>query len=174
MKRILSIAVFLPVAVAVVFAQAKNPVATALKETLPGRQKNIIAAAEAMPADKYSYKPTADQMTFGHLITHIIESNNLFCSKVAAVPAPKVEEAKESDGKDKLVAALKASFDFCTDALPKADDSKLGETTEAFGGQQVTRARLALALAGSWADHYGMQAMYLRLNGITPPSAQKK
>lgn len=155
------------------YAQTKNPVSAALKEILPGRQKNIIAAAEAMPADKFSYKPTADQMTFGHLMTHIIESNNLFCSKVAAVPAPKVDEAKESDGKDKIVAALKASFDFCTDALAKADDSKLAETTEAFGGQQVTRARLALVLAGSWADHYGAQAMYLRLNGITPPSAKK-
>lgn len=173
MKRFLSIAVFLAVAAAVVFAQAKNPVTTALKETLPGRQKNIIAAAEAMPADKYGYKPTADQMTFGHLMTHIIESNNLFCSKVAAVPEPKVEEAKESDGKDKLVASLKASFDFCNEALAKADDAKLAETTEAFGGQQVSRARLALVLAGSWADHYGAQAMYLRLNGITPPSAKK-
>ena len=154
-------------------AQTKNPVSTALKEILPGRQKNIIAAAEAMPADKYNYKPTADQMTFGHLMTHIIESNYLFCGKVTAVPAPKVEEAKESDGKDKLVTAVKASFDFCTDALAKADDAKLGETTDAFGGQQVTRARLALALSGSWADHYGMEAMYLRLNGITPPSAKK-
>jgi len=42
-----------------------------------------------------------------------------------------------------------------------------------MGGHQFSRARLALGLAGSWADHYGMEAMYLRLNGITPPSAQK-
>lgn len=161
------------VVVATGYAQTKNPVSSALREILPGRQKNIVAAAEAMPADKFGYKPTADQMTFGHLLTHIIESNNLFCSKVAAVPAPKVEEAKDSDGKDKLLAALKASFDFCSDALSKMDDSKLGEMTEGFGGQQVSRARMALGLTGSWADHYGMQAMYLRLNGLTPPSAKK-
>jgi uncharacterized damage-inducible protein DinB len=172
MRKIFCIIAVLWFAVAA-SAQTKNPVTTGLKEILPGRQKNIIAAAEAMPADKYGYKPTADQMTFGHLITHIIEANNLFCSKVAAVPEPKVEEAKDSDPKDKLVAGLKASFDFCTEALGKADDAKLAEMTEAMGGQQVSRARLALALAGSWADHYGMQAMYLRLNGITPPSAKK-
>ena len=154
MRKLFAIAVLL-LGVCASYAQTKNPISTALKEIQSGRQKNTVAGAEAMPADKYSYKPTADQMTFGHLMTHIIESNYLFCSKVAAVPEPKVEEAKESDGKDKLVAAVKASFDFCTDALAKADDSKLGETTEAFGGQQVTRARLALALAGSWADHYG-------------------
>lgn len=171
--RKLSLIAMMLLAVGASFAQTKNPVSAALKEIQQGRQKNVVAGAEAMPADKYSYKPTADQMTFGHLMTHIVESNYLFCSKVAAVPAPKVDEAKESDGKDKLVTAVKASFDFCTDALAKADDSKLGETTDAFGGQQATRARLALALAGSWADHYGMEAMYLRLNGITPPSAKK-
>ena len=154
-------------------AQTKNPVSSALREILPARQKNIVGAVEEMPADKFSYKPTADQMTFGHLVTHIIEANNLFCSKVAAVAAPKGEEAKDSDAKDKLVASLKASFDFCTDALSKMDDSRLSEMTDAMGGQQVSRARLALVMAGSWADHYAEAAMYLRLNGLTPPSAKK-
>lgn len=153
-------------------AQTKNPVSTALKDTLTGRQKPTIEAIEAMPADKFSYKPSADQMTFAHLVAHMIESNNGFCSKAAAVPAPKVEEAKETDGKDKLVAALKASFDFCTEALGKMDDAKLGEMTEGFGGHQFSRARFALILAGSWADHYAEAAMYLRLNGLTPPAAK--
>jgi uncharacterized damage-inducible protein DinB len=157
---------------AAALAQTKNPVSSALQQMLPGRQKNTVAAVEAMPADKFSYKPSADQVTFGHLAAHIVESNNLFCSKAAAVPEPKVEEAKESDGKDKLVAAVKASFDFCSDALSKMDDSKLGESTDFFG-QQATRARIALVLASSWADHYAEAAMYLRLNGITPPSAKK-
>jgi uncharacterized damage-inducible protein DinB len=154
-------------------AQVKNPVSSALRDTLTGRQKNTVAAVEAMPADKFTYKPSADQMTFAHLVAHMIESNNGFCSKAAAVPAPKVEEAKETDGKDKLVAALKASFDFCGEALGKMDDSKLGENIEGFGGQQFSRARFAIILAGSWADHYAEAAMYLRLNGLTPPTAKK-
>jgi uncharacterized damage-inducible protein DinB len=167
------ISALLLIAAATGYAQTKNPVSSALREILPGRQKNIVAAVEAMPADKFGYKPTADQMTFGHLVTHIIESNTMFCSKAAAVPAPKVEEAKDTDSKDKLLASLKASFDFCTDALSKMDDSNLSEMTDFFGGQQASRARIALVLAGSWADHYGMAAMYLRLNGLTPPSAKK-
>ena len=172
MKKTLIIAAVLLASTAAL-AQTKDPVSTALRDILPGRQKNIIAAVDQMPADKFSYKPTADQMTFGHLVTHIIEANDVLCSKAAAVPAPKAEEAKETDSKDKLAAALKASFDFCGEALGKMDDSKLGETTEAFD-HQFTRARLALILSSSWADHYGMAAMYLRLNGLTPPSAQKK
>jgi len=154
-------------------ALTKNPVSSALRDILPGRQKNTIAAVEAMPADKFNYKPSADQMTFGHLVAHMIEANDFLCSKAAAVPPPKVEEVKDTDSKDKLVAAVKASFDFCSDALAKMDDSKLGETTEGFGGKQVTRALLSLGLSGAWADHYAEAAMYLRLNGVLPPTAKK-
>src|SRR5258708_6263309 len=142
-------------------AQSKNPVSTALRDILPGRQKNTVAAVEAMPAEKFSYKPSADQMTFGRLVVHMAETNNLLCGKAAAVPAPKVEEAKDTDSKDKLIVALKASFDFCSDGLANMDDSKLAETTEGFGGKQVTRAWLSLILAGTWADHYAEAAMYL-------------
>jgi uncharacterized damage-inducible protein DinB len=154
-------------------APTKDPVSSALRDILPGRQKNTVAAVEAMPAEKFNYKPTADQMTFGHLVVHIAETNDLLCSKAAAVPAPKVDEVKETDSKDKLVAALKASFDFCSDALAKMDDSRLAETTEGFGGKQVTRAWISLVLAGTWADHYAEAAMYLRLNGVLPPTAKK-
>jgi uncharacterized damage-inducible protein DinB len=150
-----------------------NPVSTALRDVLPGRQKNTVAAVEAMPAEKFNYKPTADQMTFGHLVLHIAETNDLLCSKAAAVPAPKVDEVKETDSKDKLVAALKASFDFCSDALAKMDDSRLAETTEIFPGRQGSRAWASMILAGAWADHYAEAAMYLRLNGVLPPTAKK-
>lgn len=155
-------------------AQVKSPVATALKEGLPGRRDNTIAAVEAMPADKFNFKPTPDQMTFGHLVAHMIEANYLLCGKAAAVTAPKIEESKETDGKDKLVAALKTSFEFCGDAFSKMDDSKLGEMTEGFGGHEMSRARFALAVAANWADHYAEASMYLRLNGLTPPTAKKQ
>jgi uncharacterized damage-inducible protein DinB len=172
MRKTFVSALVLLATVAIGHAQTKNPVSSALRDTLPGRQKNIVGAVESMPADKFSYKPTPDQVTFGHLVAHIIESNYLFCSKATSTAAPKVEEAKDTDGKDKLVTSLKASFDYCTEALSKMDDSKLDETTEMFGGQ-MTRARISLILASSWADHYAEAAMYLRLNGILPPSAKK-
>ncbi len=158
------------------FAQgpAKDPVATSLRSLLQRSQNNTIGAVEAMPADKFSYKPTPEQMTFAHLVTHIIEFNNSICAKAADVPAPKVEESKESDSKDKLVAAVKASYAFCSEALGKMDDSKLGDSIELFGGHQAPRAMAALIAGSGWADHYATAAMYLRLNGVTPPSAQQK
>jgi len=156
------------------FAQTKNPVSSVIKEILPRQAKNIEAAVDSMPADKFSFRPTEPQIKFGHLVTHIIESNYVLCSKASDTAQPKVDELKETDGKDKLSAAVKASFDFCTTALAKTDDSKLGDTIEAFGGRQAPRAFAFIALASSWADHYGAAAQYLRLNGILPPTAQKK
>jgi hypothetical protein len=155
-------------------APAKDPVSSSLRILLQRSQNNIVGAVEAMPVDKFSYKPTPDQMTFAHLVVHIIGSNNSLCAKVADVPAPKVDEPKESDSKEQLVAATKASFAFCSEALGKMDDSKLGEDVELFGGRHFPRAMGALGLASGWADHYGAAAMYLRLNGILPPSAQQK
>jgi hypothetical protein len=161
-------------AAAATAAPVKDPVSTSLRFMLSGRAKNTLAAIDAMPADKFSYKPTPDQMSFAHLVVHIVEFNNGLCAKAADVPAPKVDELKETDSKEKQLAAAKASFDFCTDALGKMDDSKLADSIELFGGRQGPRAMAALILASGWSDHYAAAAMYLRLNGILPPSAQPK
>lgn len=154
-------------------AQIKNPVANALKDIFPNRQKNTIAAVEMMPADKFTYKPSADQNTFAHLVVHMIGTNYLLCGNAAGLPAPTVEEPKDTDGKDKLIAALKASFKFCDDAIAKIDDSKLGEVATGPDGTDYSRARYALGIASNWADHYAQVSMYLRLNGLTPPATHK-
>ena len=154
-------------------AQVKNPVSTVLRTILPQRQKNILAAIDAMPADKFGYKPTPDQMSFAHLVMHITESNNGMCAKIADVAPPKVAELKETDSKDTLLAAARASFDFCSASLANVDDSKLGDVVD-FGRFQGPRANAVFFLAGGWSDHYGAAAMYLRLNGILPPTAQPK
>lgn len=155
-------------------APFKNPVLSSVRLIFPNRQKNTLAALEAMPADKYAYKPTPDQMSFAHLAIHIVEFNNAMCSTLVNVPAPKVDELKETDPKDKLVAAARASFDFCSQSIANADDAALGDSVNFFGRAQGPRAMAALILASGWADHYATAAMYLRLNNILPPTAQPK
>lgn len=152
--------------------QSKNPASDALRQMLSGREKNIVGAIEEMPADKFGYKPSAEQMTFGHLAAHIAEANYVFCSEVGDVPQPKTEELKGDEGKDKLVAAVKSSFEFCHTALAKAQDASMSSDIKWFDGKPRARAWAFLGLASSWADHYGMAAIYLRLNGLLPPSAQ--
>jgi hypothetical protein len=155
-------------------APVKDPVTASLRALLPRSRNNILGAITAMPADKFNYKPTPEQMSFAHLVVHIIESNNSGCAKAADIAEPKIEEVKESDSKDKMLAAATASFDFCGEALGKMDDSKLGDSIEFFGGRKFPRAMASLGLASGWADHYAAAAQYLRLNGILPPSAQPK
>ena len=172
MKRLLT-AVLLVASTCGFAQQKKNVVTDVIREILPRQQKNLIAAVEAMPADKFNYKPTPAQMTFAHLVIHITESNNYLCAKGGDIAAPKVPELSETDGKDKLLAAMKASFDFCTTALAKVDDSKLGDTVDLYGGRQGPRAFALIALTNDWADHYSAAAQYLRLNNLLPPTAKK-
>jgi hypothetical protein len=153
-------------------AVSANPITDTVRQILERSSKNIIAAADAMPADKYSYKPTPDQITYGHLIVHIINSNNAICGNYAGVKPP-TDKPADTDSKDKLMPLVKASFDVCTQALAKATDANLGEQITVFGPKPMARGTALIYLASGMADHYGMQAMYLRLNGILPPSAQK-
>ena len=75
--------------------------------------------------------------------------------------------------KDVLVARLKETFDFCSKALAGVDDSKLGEQLPFFGGKTRSRAGIMTITTGDWADHYSQVAIYLRLNGVLPPTAKK-
>ncbi|MGH9700784.1 MAG: DinB family protein [Candidatus Acidiferrales bacterium] len=151
-----------------------NPVSNAVRSSLDSRSKDLIAAAEEMPADKYNYRPTPAQMTFGHLVVHMAGSNYFLCSKISGMPAPASEKLSETDAKDKLVSALKSSFDFCTQSMAKVDDSNLGEPLKLWGGHSMSRAAAMIALTDDFYDHYSMAAMYLRLNGMLPPTAKEK
>lgn len=148
-----------------------NPVSGAVKNQLPRFQKNMVAAAEAMPAEKYNFKPTPEMNSFAHLVMHIAQSNNGLCSKISDTAPPDAKLA-DTDPKDKLVAGLRASFEYCSSALDKVDDSKLGDQMMLFGNRPFTRAAVLIILSDDWYDHYGAQAVYLRLNGILPPTAQ--
>ena len=151
-----------------------NPVSNAVRKILERQSKNIVAAAEEMPADKFSYKPTPTQMTFAALVEHTAGTNNFLCAQISGTSSPPQEKLSETDAIDKLMSALKASFDYCTQALAKVDDSRLSESISFFGGRQVSRAAGMITLATAFADHYGMAAMYLRMNGLVPPTAKPK
>jgi hypothetical protein len=151
----------------------KNPVSDAVREILPRQQKNLIAAVEEMPADKFGYSPTPAQVPFGHIVLHITTSNIELCSKAGKMISPPMHAAPETD-KDKLLAGLTRSFQFCEAALNSLDDSRLGDPVELYGGRQGTVASALFALTSDWADHYSAAAMYLRLNGLLPPTAQPK
>ena len=175
MKRfsiLLVIAALSPLA-ALAQQASSNPVSDAVRNIVSQRAKIIQAAAEEMPADKYSYHPTPEQMTFAHLVVHLAGSNYFLCSAIAGEKAPEQEKLADTDVKDKLTGALKASFDYCNGVMVKADDSKLSESVPFFRGP-ATRATVMIVLTDDLFDHYSQAAMYLRLNGLLPPTAQPR
>lgn len=176
MKRLLWLGLVLIAAPLAARAQGTpgNPVASAVQEVYNRQSKFITAAVDSMPAEKFGYRPTPEQWTFGKIVSHVAQANYLVCSMISDNPVPKDFKVSDADPKDKLQPALQASFDFCSQAVTGLQDSKLGDTITFFGGRKATRARAALELAIDLTDHYTQMAGYLRLNGILPPSAQPR
>jgi hypothetical protein len=149
-----------------------NPIVNTVRQMETRYAKNLSGAADEMPADKYSYRPTPDQITFGHLMMHVAEANNALCA-FAGGDQPHEIKLNETDPKDVLAKAVKDSFAYCEQVLAKADDSTLGQAVNAPGGQTATRGSSLIRLVANWADHYSAASGYLRLNNLLPPSAQK-
>jgi hypothetical protein len=174
MKTLIALTLIAASAPLALLAQPANPVVTSSKEVYDRQEKFIIAAAEEMPADKYTFKPTAAQWTFGKAIAHLVDANSHVCpmlTKAGAAPAGG-GPTSENQPKDALVAALKASFQVCDQAMASLQDSQLGDTIAFFGGKPAPRARALIEEVGDLEDHYSQLASYLRLNDLVPPSAQ--
>jgi hypothetical protein len=152
---------------------ASNPVADAFRINEQRSARILTAAAEEMPADKYGYKPTPAQMSFADIVIHLSKGNDYLCGTIAGTPAPQRDSVAATDTKEKLVARLKETFEFCGTALAKLDDSKLGAQVSLFGPNKYSIAQAIMITVGDWADHYSQWAIYLRLNGLLPPTAKK-
>jgi serine/threonine-protein kinase len=156
----------------VLTAQA-NPVADAFRDNYRDASKNLIAAAEEFPADKLSFKPTPAQMSVGDIIVHLSQGNDYLCGSIGGVKAPTREKVAADAGKPALIARLRETFAFCDQALAPLTDANLSEQLPFFGGRKMSRAMVMTITTGDWADHYSQYAIYLRLNGLLPPTAKK-
>jgi hypothetical protein len=148
-----------------------NPVSNAVRQVAGESSKNLLAAAEAMPADKYGFKPTPAQMTFGELIIHIQGDNRTTCAAIGGAKPAAETKLAPTDAKETLVSALQRSLAFCDAALARVNDAKLGDVVSYYG-HNASRVAALIGLVIDWADHYGQQAIYLRLNGVLPPTAR--
>ena len=162
-------------------APQPDPITAAFKGRILGSHRNIAAAFDSIPASKFDYKPTAAQLTIGYIAQHVASDSYLFCNNFGAMKAtiPEADvstpdSVKAKWPKEELVAKLKASFAFCAQALGQLNDAALPEAvTFTFGGRErsTTRINMVLGHALDLADHYSQLANYMRLNGMTPPSA---
>ena len=154
---------------------ALGPLGTAMRQALTRVTTNMPGAADLMPVDKYGFKPTPQQMSFGEIIAHEASSNETLCASIAGgAQAPSESAAGATAPKDELVARLRKSFDYCGTVIAQMNEATLADSVPFFNGRKATRARAIVALVQDWADHYAQAAMYLRANGILPPSARPR
>ena len=135
---------------------------------------NVVAAAEQMPEENYSFKPTPDVRTFGQLVGHEADANYMFCSMVSGEKnpnsSPGVEKGKSS--KADLVAALKDAVATCTKAYGAMTDTQ-GAAMTKFRNFDVAKLSLLSINTAHTDEHYGNMVTYMRLKGLVPPSSQQ-
>lgn len=144
--------------------QAQNTLtSTAIQRYFNGVRRNLEAAADVMPADKYGYRLTEGQMTFAEWLNHSTERNYTDCSTLKGEAPP--ESAKQVPGlkeKAQVMQALKDSLAYCAAALESLNDQKVTSTP------QMSYSFLHVIVHNN--EIYGNLAGYLRSNGIVPPS----
>ncbi len=131
----------------------------------------VTQAAEEMPEAKYTYKPTPEVRSFGQLIGHIAGSQYMFCAAALGDSARAENDVeKTKTAKADLVAAMKASNEYCARAYRQSDAASR-QGLQLFG-QSRTRLYALMINATHDGEHYGNIVTYLRLNGMVPPSSR--
>jgi uncharacterized damage-inducible protein DinB len=134
----------------------------------------FVNISNAMPDDKFSYKSTPAQRSYGEQIMHVIGIDVKLLSTLGGkTPAPMIN--MQATSKADIMAALRQSMDFGTAVLKEFNDQQLVErvTSMPFMGPTVSRARVIYFSIAHTQDIYGQMAVYLRLNGITPPASNR-
>lgn len=139
-------------------------------------EKELVAAADAMPADKYNFAPTQGEFkgvrTFGQQVKHLAEANYFFFGEFGVPGALKEEDIEKLTSKDDIVKALRDSYAFAHKAVSTITAAN-AFTIEGSGERKWTRAGMAAFGIAHSMDHYGQMVVYLRMNGIVPPASRQ-
>jgi uncharacterized damage-inducible protein DinB len=159
-------------------AGAVNPYTTELKVQYDDVRRNIIESAEKMPEDNYDFRPTQSVRTFRQLIGHLIDDQYAICALARGEPNPQGPAQKmERNGGSKaaLVAGLRNSFEYCDALYGRLTDAIAAERVQSYDGTMQPRIQLLMIHTNHTNLHYGNMIVYLRVNGLVPPStAQNK
>ena len=147
---------------------------------------NFMAAAQAMPADKYSFAPSdpnvfkagspaqfATVRTFGQQLTHVIGESYRNLAPFGVKPDTDVD-LKTIDSitdKDTILKDLQASFDYQNKVINTITAQNVLTPT---GPRNTNLVVALLSILNDDGDHYGQMVEYLRMNGIIPPATERQ
>jgi DinB family protein len=184
MKRIAMLMLFVLSFAGLTLAQdAPKPPANA-GEVVDRQFKNLesefVPLAEAMPADKYDFAPTAGEFkgvrTFALQARHVATVNYMIGSALLGEKPP--VDTKSENGsddlktKDQIVKYLKDSFVYVHKAINTINDKNVVEMIDGPFGSKASRIGLGSSAVWHGFDHYGQMVVYLRMNGLVPPASR--
>ena len=150
-----------------------NPITASEKGFYSFVSGAVVGAAQKMPEENYSFKPTPDVRSFGQIVGHVADASYMFCSQAIGETNPPKDIEKTKTSKADLVAALQGGVAYCNKAFDSMTDAKGSEMVKFFN---FNLARLTLFSINSahTDEHYGNMVTYLRLKGIVPPTSEKQ
>jgi uncharacterized damage-inducible protein DinB len=170
------VVVLVAAAVAPSLLAAQTPAPSLAKEIAASFQRastEILDVAEAMPAEKYGYKPTPEISSFGEQLVHVAGITQRF---IDAAKGTKTEAAHHGAmAKPEVIDLLKKTFQSAQDTIAPLTDAQLLEPVKfPFGDRTVTRATFWQGPLFQIRNHYGQLVVYLRMNGIVPPTSARR
>jgi uncharacterized damage-inducible protein DinB len=169
---------FLVVVAAVVpsslWAQAPAPsLAKEMAASFQRASTEILDVAEAMPAEKYGYKPTPEISSFGEQLVHVAGITQRFIDTAKGTKSEAPHHAATT--KPEIMELLKKTFQNAQDAINPLTDAQLMEPVKfPFGDRTVTRATFWQGPLYQIRNHHGQLVVYLRMNGIVPPTTARR
>ena len=154
---------------------AQTPAPSLSKETVASFQRaanEILGVAEAMPADKYGFKPAPEMSSFGDQLVHV---SGIVQRYVDAAKGTKTEAHQHGAmTKPEIMALMKKTFQSAEEAMTALGDAQMLEPVKfPFGDRTVTRATFWQGPLYQIRNHYGQLVVYLRMNGIVPPASRR-
>ena len=140
-----------------------------VKATWDSTRTLVLGIVEAMPEDKYDFKPTPAVRSFREIAIHLIGENYTFFSRVSGDNLPSNARFNTLKSRDEILKALRESYDYGAKVWAGLTEEKALEMVEGRGGQKVQRWSAILGVIQDNTNHYGNLVVYLRLNGLVPP-----
>jgi uncharacterized damage-inducible protein DinB len=169
------VAFFLIVAAGVPsWLSAQTPAPSLAKEVAASFQRaatEILDIAEVMPAEKYGYKPTPEISSFGDQLVHVTTQRFVDTAK-----GTKTEAAHHGAmAKPEVIALMKKTLQSAQEMITPLTDAQILEPVKfPFGDRTVTRATFWQGALYQIRNHHGQLVVYLRMNGIVPPTSARR
>lgn len=186
MRRIVTALVVITLSAGIApFAQEKPPASSTVPtagarleflDEVSYYEQRFIRLAEAVPAEKYSWRPTEGVRSVGEVYMHVVAANYGF-ARLIGTPVPAGVDTKAmmafSSDKTKAVQALKDSFAHFRNAVLAIRDSELEKEIKTPRGQSTIRGAFFL-ITGQYGEHLGQAIAYARAVGVVPPWTEER